>query len=177
MVMQTHDGPPTGVIARPTGKGKFETEIAIREVTIIADEPVEVGGGGGPTPYELLSAALGACTSMTISLYAARRGWDLPGFRVEVAHQVVPGADGGPAGDRFDRIIAFDVPLDEERRAKLLEIAGKCPVHRTLSREAEIVTCTAAPSVHPEGELPGTPRARHGARLRGLKIPALALRD
>ena len=153
--MQTHEGPPAGVIARPTGKGKFETEIAIRDVTIIADEPVEVGGGGGPTPYELLSAALGACTSMTIGLYAARRGWDLPGFRVEVAHKVVPGAGGAPPRDRFDRIIAFDVPLDEDRRAKLLEIADKCPVHRTLSREAEIVTCTAPPSVHPEGEPPG----------------------
>ena len=155
MAMQTHEGPPSGVIARPTGNGRFETAISVRDVTIAADEPVEVGGGGGPTPYELLSAALGACTSMTIGLYAARRGWDLPGFRVEVAHKVIPGTGGAPPRDRFDRIIAFDVPLDAERRAKLLEIAGKCPVHRTLSRESEIVTCTASPSVHAEGEPPG----------------------
>jgi len=156
MAMQTHDGPPAGIIARPTGRGKFETALSVRSATIIADEPEEVGGGGaGPTPYELLSAALAACTSMTISLYAARKGWELPGFRVEVAHRVVAGTGGAPPRDRFDRIIAFDVPPDEERRARLLEIADKCPVHRTLSRESAIVTCTAAPDVHPEGEPPG----------------------
>ena len=156
MAMQTHEGPPAGMIARPTGQGKFETALSVRDFTILADEPEEVGGGGrGPTPYELLSAALGACTSMTISLYAARKGWDLPGFRVEVAHKVVPGTGGAPPRDRFDRIIAFDEPLDAERRSRLLEVADKCPVHRTLSRESEIVTCTAPPSVHPEGEPPG----------------------
>ena len=156
MTMPTHEGPPAGVIARPTGQGKFETRLTVRDVTIVADEPGEVGGGeAGPTPYELLSAALGACTSMTIGLYAARRGWDLPGFRVEVAHKVVPASDQAPAHDRFDRIIAFDVPLDAERRARLLDIAEKCPVHQSLSRESEIVTCTAPPSVHPEGEPPG----------------------
>ena len=156
MTMETHEGPPAGVIARQTGQGRFETVLTVGDVTIVADEPGDVGGGGaGPTPYELLSAALGACTSMTISLYAARKGWDLPGFRVEVAHKIVPASDDAPVHDRFDRIIAFDVPLDEERRARLLDVADRCPVHRTLSRESEIVTCTARPSVHPEGEPPG----------------------
>src|SRR4029453_19148106 len=69
MAMETHEGPPAGMIARPTGMGKFETALSVRDFTIVADEPEEVGGGGrGPTPYELLSAALGACTSMTTSL-------------------------------------------------------------------------------------------------------------
>ena len=144
-----------GVTARPTGQGRFETEIRVRGTTILADEPAEVGGGdAGPTPYELLSGALAACTAMTLRLYAERKGWALPGFGVEVAHKVVPGEGGAAPHDRFDRIISFDVPLDEERHARLLEIADKCPVHRTLSRESEIVTCTAPPTVHPEGEPP-----------------------
>src|SRR5688572_1439102 len=93
--------PSHNVIARATGKGRFQAEIAVRGGTIIADEPVEAGGlGSGPTPYELLSGALAACTAMTLRLYAARKGWMLPPFSVAAAHRIVPaGADGTPPRD------------------------------------------------------------------------------
>jgi putative redox protein len=131
------------VIARPTGRGLFETRLAMPGGDIVADEPVDVGGGGaGPTPYELLSAALAACTAMTMRLYAERRGWTLPPFSVTVAHRVVP---GGPRRDLFDRRLVFEGPLEPERRVKMLEIADKCPVHRSLERGADIATDFAMP--------------------------------
>lgn len=130
------------VIARPTGRGRFQAEIAVRGGAILADEPVEAGGlGTGPTPYELLSGALAACTAMTLRLYAERKGWTLPPYSVAAAHQIVPaGADGAPPRDLFTRNIAFEGELDGEMEAKLLSIADKCPVHRTLMRGFEIRT-------------------------------------
>lgn len=146
------------VVARPTGFGRFQAEIAVRGGVILADEPVEVGGGGtGPTPYELLSAALAACTAMTMRLYAERKGWDLPPLRVEVAHSLQPGADGEPPRDLFTRHIAFDDALDPERGAKLLEIADKCPVHRTFMRGFAVNTRLVPPSEH----VPGAPAVMH----------------
>lgn len=129
------------VVAELTGKGKFQTRIGLRGGTLLADEPVEVGGTDtGPTPYELLGAALAACTAMTLRLYADGKGWPLPEFRVKVSHARAPGAE--PL-DRFTREILFGGAIDAERRAKLVEIADKCPVHRTLERRSEIVTVTA----------------------------------
>ncbi len=139
-------GSDHGVIARPTGRGRFQAEIAVRGGTIIADEPVEAGGlGSGPTPYELLSGALAACTAMTLRLYAGRKGWTLPPFSVAAAHSIVPaGADGTPPRDLFTRNIAFEGTLDGEMEAKLLGVADKCPVHRTLMRGFEIRTYIGA---------------------------------
>lgn len=157
---QTPDrGPGHNVIARSTGKGRFQAEIAVPGGTIIADEPVEAGGGGtGPTPYELLSAALAACTAMTLKLYAVRKGWALPPFSVAAVHSIVPaGADGRPARDLFTRHIAFEGPLGAEEGEKLLAIADKCPVHRTLVRGFEIVTDIGSGAV----ALPAEPRAQH----------------
>ena len=155
MALHQFESPDVGVAARATGNGRFETAIQVRGAAILADEPVEVGGGGlGPTPYELLSAALAACTSMTLRLYAERKGWAMPGFTVEVAHSLVRGADGAPPRDRFDRHIAFDSPLDPGQAAKTLEIADKCPVHRTLMRGFEIGTRIGAPDEHAQGEPP-----------------------
>jgi putative redox protein len=126
----------TGVTARLTGSGRFQTRIEVRGGTIMADEPTEVGGlGTGPTPYELLSAALGACTAMTLKLYAERKGWTLPDLEVEVAH-----SRDTSGRDRFTRRIAYDGDLSDEWQAKMIEIADKCPVHRTLMRGFEIVT-------------------------------------
>jgi putative redox protein len=151
------DAPPSGAAARLTGKGKFQTEIRAGGATFLADEPESVGGGdSGPTPFELLSAALAACTAMTLKLYAERKGWELPPFRVEADHAIVRGA-GGDRHDRFTRIIAFEAPPPAEWHDKLIEIAEKCPVHRTLMRGFEIVTDIGAPGDHAEGE----PAATH----------------
>src|SRR5688500_15912351 len=81
MALKQYESGDTGVVARPTGAGRFQARVALRGGPIFADEPAEVGGmDSGPTPYELLSAALAACTAMTLRLYAERKGWTLPGF-------------------------------------------------------------------------------------------------
>lgn len=127
-----------GVSASLTGAGRFQTRIDTRGGAILADEPVEVGGAGtGPTPYELLSAALAACTTMTMKLYAERKERPLPCFRVDVSHSRTA---SDPPRDLFVRQIDFADPVDAEWQGKLLEIAEKCPVHRTLMRGFEIVT-------------------------------------
>ena len=149
--------PNHSVIARPTGAGRFQAELQVRGGTILADEPIEAGGlGTGPTPYELLSGALAACTAMTLRLYAERKGWTLPPFSVAAAHSIVPaGADGSPPRDLFTRNIAFEAALDGEMEAKLLSIADKCPVHRTLMRGFEIRT-NIGTVVRPLPEEPST---------------------
>lgn len=153
MALKQFQSPNTGIVARLTGQGRFQTEIAVRGGSFLADEPVEVGGDGtGPTPYELLSAALAACTAMTMRLYADRKGWTLPPFTVEVAHSLLPGTDGAPPRDLFARHIAFGEAIDPERRARLVEIADKCPVHRTLMRGFVIRTTIGPPADHPPGE-------------------------
>ena len=124
-----------GVSASLTGAGRFQVRLGVTGGPILADEPVEVGGlDSGPSPYELLSAGLGACTVMTLNMYAGRKGWDVSGTVVEVAHARVGGAD------RFTRQICFPAGIDAEQRTRLLEIADRCPVHRTLEGGAEIVT-------------------------------------
>ncbi len=127
-----------GVSAELTGKGRFQTALRLHGQTILADEPVEVGGlASGPTPYELLSGSLAACTAMTMRLYAERKGWELPPFSVEVVHSPPLAASGR---DRFMRRIHIGGPIDDERKTRLLEIANRCPVHRTLERGFDIST-------------------------------------
>jgi putative redox protein len=157
MALHQYESPNTGVVATPTGNGRFQAEISVRGRTFLADEPVEVGGEGtGPTPYELLSAALAACTAMTIRLYAERKSWTLPPFSVEVAHSLLPGgADGSPPRDRFERHIGFSEQMNPEWVQKLLEIADKCPVHRTLMRGFIVETSLGESSEHPAGEPAG----------------------
>lgn len=110
----------------------------------VADEPEAYGGTNkGFTPYQFLAAGLGACTSMTIRMYARRKGWPLDHVSVDITHDKVHAqdADGQQAKiDRFDRRITLEGDLDEEQRARLLEIADKCPVHRTLEASARVVT-------------------------------------
>jgi putative redox protein len=99
----------------------------------VADEPARMGGSdAGPAPYELLSASLGACTAMTLELYAGRKEWPLREVRVQVDHEAERGTDG-LRSDRFVRTIHIGGDLDEAQRARLMEIADKCPVHRTIS--------------------------------------------
>jgi putative redox protein len=149
------------VIARAEGDAPFLTRVEVPGGSILLDEPAEVGGGGaGPTPYQLLSAALAACTSMTLRLYAARQGWSLPPFAVEVEHGIVPGA---AARDRFTRRIRFSAPVRAEERARYLETAQKCPVHRTLAGGgAAIVTTAEAPAMPgPPPLMPADPPEAH----------------
>jgi putative redox protein len=112
-----------------------------------ADEPVSAGGTDtGPSPYDLLLAALGACTSMTISLYARRKQWPLESVRVRLHHEKIHAKDCAECEtkvgmlDRVERVIELRGALDADQRAQLLAIAEKCPVHRTLTSEVRIET-------------------------------------
>lgn len=139
------------VVVSETGLGKFQNTVAAGRHQLLADEPVAVGGlDSGPTPYDLLSAALGACTTMTLRLYANHKKIALGRVSVEVKHGKVATAhctDCGEAAegrggkiDRFERIISVEGEVDEAMRDKLVEIAGKCPVHRTLEHASAVVT-------------------------------------
>ena len=115
---------------------------------LLADEPVAYGGTNrGMSPYGLLSASLGACTSMTIRMYARRKGWPLAHVAVEVTHDKVHAQDAAATGtgkvDRFARTIQLEGDLDDAQRARLLEIADKCPVHRTLEQSSVVTTVLA----------------------------------
>lgn len=111
---------------------------------ILADEPVKFGGTDkGLTPYGFLSAGLGACTSMTIRMYARRKGWPLQSVSVDILHakeHATDAAEPGAKVDRFERHIRLTGDLSDDQRDRLLEIADKCPVHRTLERSSEVVT-------------------------------------
>jgi len=111
-----------------------------------ADEPKPFGTDTGPSPYELLLASLGACTSMTLHMYAKRKGWDLQHVTVRLEHSRIHADDclecDTKSGflDRIDRRIELTGALDEGQKARLIEIAEHCPVHRTLKSEINIRT-------------------------------------
>ena len=116
---------------------------------LIADEPEAQGGTDhGPSPYAFLLAALGACTAMTLRLYAQRKGWDLGEVDVVLRHERAHAADAAAAGEgRLERIfkeVTFGGALDGEQRARLLEIADRCPVHRTLTGRLEVTSSEAS---------------------------------
>ena len=132
---------------RSTGYGKFQQEIIARGHRLIADEPVVVGGlGSGPNPYDLLLAALGGCTAMTLRLYADLKKLPLVGTSVRLRHNKIYATDCAECEtkdgkiDRIDVAITLDGDLDAAQRARLMEIADKCPVHRTLKSEVDIRT-------------------------------------
>ncbi|MDQ3101226.1 MAG: bifunctional alpha/beta hydrolase/OsmC family protein [Bacteroidota bacterium] len=134
------------VVAHIANEG-YTTQIRAGGFDLTADEPMNVGGNGlGPTPYDLLGASLGACTAMTMKMYAERKGWDLQSAYVRLNHKkthtedCVACATGSAKIDRFERVIELNGDLDEAQKKRLLEIADKCPVHRTLHEEVEVVT-------------------------------------
>jgi uncharacterized OsmC-like protein/pimeloyl-ACP methyl ester carboxylesterase len=129
--------PVQGVRVEETGAGKFQVRVVTPSSTFLADEPASVGGlDSGPTPYDLLSAGLGACTAMTCRMYAEHKGWPLARVVVEVGHTAKTKSEV----DRFVRKIAFQGDLDEAQHVRLLEIADRCPVHRTLTESATVET-------------------------------------
>lgn len=134
------------VIVRGGASGLTQ-EIEAEGHRLVADEPVEAGGAdAGPSPYDLLLAALGACTSMTLVMYARRKQWPLEQVTVRLQHAKIHAQDCAECDtkegklDRIEREISLAGPLSEEQRARLLEIANRCPVHRTLVSEIDIRT-------------------------------------
>ncbi|WP_224959828.1 bifunctional alpha/beta hydrolase/OsmC family protein [Geomonas subterranea] len=149
----------TGPVAQPqsqaadnrvtarTGAEGFRTEIFANGFSLTADEPVSYGGSNeGPSPYEFLMAGLAACTTMTVQMYARRKGWPLVDALVRLSHHKVHAEDCRDCEsqdrriDTFVRELELIGELDQEQRQKLLEIAGKCPVHRTLTSEIRVET-------------------------------------
>ena len=146
-VLPDLEGAPGTVVVRETGQGLFQQEIVSGVHRFIADEPVNVGGlDSGPGPYDLLLAALGACTSMTLRLYADRKKLPLRRTQIRLHHSRIYATDCAECEtkdgmiDRIESVITLEGDLDPAQRARLIEIADKCPVHRTLKSEVDIRT-------------------------------------
>ena len=138
---------PGEVVVAEVGVGRYAQVVYDGKHRLSADEPEEAGGlDTGPNPYGLLMAALGACTSMTLRMYAARKNWALKQVTVRLRHGKIHAADCAECEnklgkiDRIEREIELGGELSDEQRQRLLEIANKCPVHQTLERRNEIVT-------------------------------------
>jgi uncharacterized OsmC-like protein len=135
------------VVTVETQPGKiFATDVETPTHRLVADEPVADGGDGlGLSPYELLLSALGSCTAMTLQLYARRKGWPLERVQVRLEFDRIHEVDSQNAEDaprRIDRIqraFVLEGPLTAEQRARLLEIAARCPVHRTITGTPQII--------------------------------------
>jgi len=145
------EGEPGVVLVRETGVGKFQQEIVSGAHRFLADEPVAVGGlDSGPSPYNLLLAALGACTAMTVRLYADHKKLPLERVSVRLTHNKIHAQDCEDCEtkegmlDRIDRNITLEGSLDVDQRKRLIEIANKCPVHRTLESEIDTRTVEQA---------------------------------
>jgi putative redox protein len=136
-----------GVRVAEAGEGRFAQLVTLGKHRLRADEPVTVGGDdSGPGPYDLLLAGLGACTSMTVRMYAAQKKWPLERVTVDLKHDKVHATDCAECEtregkvDRIERVLTLEGDLDDAHRARLLEIANKCPVHRTLHSEVWVPT-------------------------------------
>lgn len=130
------------VVVAENGKGRYQQAVTVGEHSLIADEPESVGGAdAGPAPFDFLMAGLGACTSMTLRMYAERKGLALSGVSVAMTHEKIDVE--GVLRDRINRTITLSGELSPEQRQSLLEIANKCPVHRALSQPLLIASSLA----------------------------------
>lgn len=152
---QAPTSPEGTVTVAESGAGKYTQEIIAGGHRLIADEPRPFGDDAGPSPYDLLLSALGACTSMTIRMYADKKGLPLEQVRVSLRHSRIHAKDCAECEtqqrmvDHIDRDIELIGDLDEEQREKLLAIAERCPVHRTLTSSVHVST-----SLRPASSLP-----------------------
>jgi putative redox protein len=135
------------VIVRESHRGRFVQEIRVGEHQLFADEPIAIGGNDlGPSPYDFILAALGACTSMTVRMYAEHKKIPLADVIVKLQHEKIYAKDCAECGnenskiDHIDRLIELKGNLTEAERSRLLEIANQCPVHRTLTSKISITT-------------------------------------
>ncbi len=136
-----------GVVVVSGSASGFAQEISMGKHRLAGDEPTEAGGTDtGPSPYDFLLSALGSCTSMTVAMYSRRKAWPLESVTVRLRHSKVYAADCAECEtkegmlDRIERDIELFGTLTEDQRSKLLEIANKCPVHRTLTSKIDIRT-------------------------------------
>lgn len=135
------------VAVRLSDEDAFTTEVTVRQHSLTGDEPASIGGNDfGPSPYELVTAGLGTCTAMTLQMYARRKKWPLENVTVHLSHYKDHATDcedlENPNSkiDHFDRIVELQGDLDEQQRQKLLEIANKCPVHKTMHAPVKVIT-------------------------------------
>jgi putative redox protein len=148
--MTTSDNGPTSsegtVTVTETGSGTYTQQITAGRHQLVADEPRPISEDAGPTPYDLLLSALGACTSMTVRMYANKKGWPLERVEVTLRHSRIHAEDCAHCEttkgliSHIDRSIELIGDLDDTQRQRLLEIADRCPVHQTLTSEVDIST-------------------------------------
>jgi uncharacterized OsmC-like protein/pimeloyl-ACP methyl ester carboxylesterase len=132
---RAHRAADAGKVVVRTGATGYRTEAGVRGHRFLLDEPERLGGTDeGPTPYEMLWASLAACTTITLRMYADRKGWPLEEIRVRIRHAKVGGRD------HVVRELALEGPLDAEQRERLAQIADRCPVHRSLEQGVEVTT-------------------------------------
>jgi putative redox protein len=125
------------VVVAENGQGRYQQAVTVGQHQLIADEPVSVGGAdAGPAPFDFIMTGLGACTSMTLRMYAERKGLALTKVSVTLSHEKVE--VDGVMRDCIHRNIVLEGDLSEEQRQRLLEIANKCPVHRALSQSIRL---------------------------------------
>jgi len=143
--------PQTAIVVSENGLGRYQQDIRIGRHRLIGDEPIAAGGDdAGPAPMDLVVAGLGACTSMTLRMYAERKQYRLTAVRVELTHsriRVNPGTQSEHKADHIVRTIHLQGDLTHEQSERLLEIANRCPVYRTLQSQ-----------VHIDSVLAGSPR-------------------
>jgi putative redox protein len=142
---ETSDPLPPGTVLVEGAEGAFGETVRSGTHVLRADEPVESGGNdGGPNPYAYLLAALGTCTAMTVRMYARQKSWPLHDVKVRLSHDRIHASDCADCEtkegkvDRIEKAIELMGPLSDEQRQRLLQIAERCPVHRTLVSEIVI---------------------------------------